>query len=233
MNCHPTYCGMVVEIEDDRVLQITGDHENPDSRGFLCVRGHAAAEIVDNPKRILAPRARERRDPDAWRDVTWETALDRIAGRIRAEGPSRTAVWAGHGVFTNRLGGPLSARFAHLVGAQWWQPSIVCWGLGGFGFSLTGVTEVNSMEDMAEHAELILLWGANLASQPTTAPRIVAARRRGARVVAIEVRRQRGVRASGRDLPGASRVRRFKPSQPSRIQTTPSGTRSVTRTRRP
>ena len=189
MNCHPTYCGMVVEIEDDRVVAIRGDRDNPDSRGFLCVRGRAAREIVDNPDRILRPRIRDHRAADAWRDASWDEALDRIAGAIHRAGPAATAVWAGHGVFVNGLGGPLSARFAHLTGTQWWRPAIVCWGLGGFGFSLTGVTEVNSMDDMAANAELILLWGANLASQPNTGPRLTAARRRGARVVAIDVRR--------------------------------------------
>lgn len=188
MNCHPTYCGMLVEIAGDRVVAVRGDPENPDSRGFLCVRGQAAAQIIDNPRRLLVPRLRNRRTPDAWRDATWDEVLDRIAAAIRAAGPERTAVWAGHGVFVTGLGGQLSARFAHLAGTQWWNPSIVCWGLGGLGFALTGVTEVNTMDDMADHAELILLWGANLASQPNTARRLAAARRRGARVIAIDVR---------------------------------------------
>jgi anaerobic selenocysteine-containing dehydrogenase len=179
---------MEVEIEDDRVVAVRGDRENPDSRGFLCMRGRAAGEIVDNPLRVLTPRLRDRREPEAWRDASWDESLDRIAGAIRAAGPGATAVWAGHGVFVNGAMGQLTARFANLTGAQWWQPAIVCWGLGGLGFSLTGVTEVNSMEDMAEHSELILLWGANLASQPNTAPRLVAARKRGARVIAIDVR---------------------------------------------
>lgn len=189
MNCHPTYCGMVVEIEDDRVVGIRGDRDNPDSRGFLCVRGRAAGEIVDNPKRVLRPRLRDRRQPDAWREASWDEALDRMAAAIDEAGRAATAVWAGHGVFVNGLGGQLSARFAHLAGTQWWRPAIVCWGLGGLGFSLTGVTEVNSMDDMAANAALILLWGANLASQPNTGARLAAARRRGARVVAIDVRR--------------------------------------------
>jgi anaerobic selenocysteine-containing dehydrogenase len=189
MNCHPTYCGMVVDIEDGRVTGIRGDRENPDSRGFLCVRGRAAGEIVDSPHRLLRPRLRDRRLPDAWRDAAWDEALDRVAAAIRAAGPEATAVWAGHGVFVNGLGGPLSARFAHLVGTQWWHPAIVCWGLGGLGFSLTGVTEVNSMDDLAANAELVVLWGANVASQPNTGPRLAAARRRGARVIAIDVRR--------------------------------------------
>jgi len=38
MNCHPTYCGMRVELERDRVVSIRGDHDNPDSRRFLCIR---------------------------------------------------------------------------------------------------------------------------------------------------------------------------------------------------
>jgi anaerobic selenocysteine-containing dehydrogenase len=83
----------------------------------------------------------------------------------------------------------MSLRFANMLGAQSWDGSIVCWGLGGFGVWLTGVTDVNSADDLAANADLIVLWGANLASQPTTAPRITAARRRGARVIAIDVRR--------------------------------------------
>jgi anaerobic selenocysteine-containing dehydrogenase len=179
---------MVVEIDGDRVVAVHGDPDNPDSRGFLCQRGRAAGEIVDNPRRVLAPLVRDRRGGGDWREVSWDQALDRIAASIRSHPPSATAVWAGHGVVVNGVTGQLSARFANLAGAQRWSGAIVCWGLGGLGFSLTGVTEVNSMDDMAEHSELIVLWGANLASQPTTAPRLVAARRRGARVIAIDVR---------------------------------------------
>lgn len=189
MNCLPTVCGMRVEIEDDRVVAVHGDPENPESRGFLCIRGRATREIIDNPERILRPRTRDRRTDDAWRDAGWEEAVDRIATAIRATSPERVAVWPGHGAMTNGLGGPLAWRFAHQLGAQWWPPSIVCWGVGGFGAWLTGVVGVNTADDLAAHSDLILLWGANLASQPTTAPRIVAARRRGARVVAIDVRR--------------------------------------------
>lgn len=188
MNCHPTYCGMAVEIEDDRVVAIHGDRENPDSRGFLCVRGRAAGEIVDNPERVLAPRVRDRREPDSWREASWDEALDRVAAAILAAGPAASAIWIGHGVAVNGVVRHLSQRLANLAGTQWWQPAIVCWGLGGLGFSLTGVTQVNHMDDLAGHADLVLLWGANLASQPNTAPRLVATRKRGARVIAIDVR---------------------------------------------
>ena len=55
MNCHPTLCGMDVSVEDGQLAAIVGDETNPDSQGFLCMRGKAAHEIVGNRQRILNP----------------------------------------------------------------------------------------------------------------------------------------------------------------------------------
>ena len=79
-------------------------------------------------------------------------------------------------------------RFANFYGCQWWNPTMICWGLGAFGIGLTGPLETNTKEDMGAHANLILLWGANLASQPNTGRHLAAARRRGAGIVTIDVR---------------------------------------------
>lgn len=229
MNCHPTLCGMLVEVrgeaagepsgyqsgaerseavrgeaagepsgyqsgaERSRLLRITGDQDNPDSRGFLCVRGHASEEIIDNPHRLLSPLIRDRRLEGAWRRAGWGETLDRIADRMQAVGREAVGLWSGHGFFaTNygtRVNSELLRRFANLWGCQWWAPTMICWGLGGFGIGLTGPLETNTKEDMGARAELILLWGANLASQPNTGRHLAAARRRGGRVVTIDVRR--------------------------------------------
>ena len=66
---------------------------------------------------------------------------------------------------------------------------MICWGLGAFGLGLTGMLETNTKEDMGEHSELIILWAANLTSQPNTARHLLAAKRRGAHIVTIDVRR--------------------------------------------
>ena len=192
MNCHPTLCGMLVTVEDGRLLEVAGDPDNPDSRGFLCVRGHASREIIDNPQRILRPLARDRRD-QAFREVAWDEALDRIAAGAQAVGREAVGLWSGHGFFASnygtRVNSELLRRFANLWGCQWWAPTMICWGLGGFGIGLTGPLETNTKEDMGAHADLIVLWGANLASQPNTGRHLVNARRRGAHVVTIDVRR--------------------------------------------
>src|SRR5437667_1546767 len=191
MNCHPTLCGMLVEVEDGRVVRVSGDPDNPDSRGFLCVRGQASPEILDNSRRLLHPMMRAtRRSP--WRRATWDEALDCITAAMHTAGREAVATWPGHGIFANNYGtrihSHLLRRFSNLYGCQWWSPAIICWALGGFGLGLTGLLEPNTKEDMGEHANLIVLWGANLASQPNTARHIAAARRRGARVITIDVR---------------------------------------------
>ncbi len=192
MNCHPTLCGMLVEVEGGRVLSVKGDPDNPDSQGFLCVRGQASKEIIGNPARLLHPMVRDRRGAGDWRRASWDEVLDRIAGRMRAVGRQAVATWTGHGVAANnygvRLTGNLVRRFANLYGCQTWGAQMICWGLGGFGLGLTGLLETSTKEDMSAHANLIVLWGANLASQPNTARHLAAARRRGAHVVTVDVR---------------------------------------------
>ena len=70
---------MIADVQDGRLVGIKGDKDNPDSQGFLCVRGQAAREIIDNPKRLLRPLIRDSRDEAAWR----EAELRRKGGKFR------------------------------------------------------------------------------------------------------------------------------------------------------
>ena len=191
MNCHPTLCGMLAQVRDGTLIGVTGDAANPDSQGFLCIRGQASPEVFDNPARLLHPLVRERRS-DEFRRATWDEALDRIAAAMRQADPQATVVWPGHGILTGNYGTRISlqvlARFADFQGAQFQSPTSICWGLGAFGLGLTGMLETNTKEDMGLHSQLIVLWAANLTSQPNTARHLLAAKKRGAYIVTIDVR---------------------------------------------
>jgi len=193
MNCHPTLCGMLVEVEDGQLIGVGGDPDNPDSQGFLCIRGQASREIIGNPKRLLFPMIRDRKADGPWRRASWDETLELVVDRMRSAGRESVGFWQGHGHFANnygtRVASQLLRRFANFYGGQWWHPAMICWGLGGFGIGLTGPIETNTKEDMGAHANLILLWGANLASQPNTGRHLAAAKRRGAWVGVIDVRR--------------------------------------------
>lgn len=189
MNCHPTLCGMLAEVRDGKLVGVKGDEANPDSQGFLCIRGQASREVIDNPARLLHPLMRDRRS-DEFRRATWNDAFDRIVAGMGD--PAAVGIWPGHGIFTTsygtRISAQLLARFANFHGSNFWNPAMICWGLGAFGLGLTGMLETNTKEDMGEHSRLIILWAANLTSQPNTARHLLAAKRRGAHIVTIDVR---------------------------------------------
>ena len=112
MNCHPTLCGMLVDVEDGRLTGVRGDPDNPDSRGFLCIRGQSSREIIDNPRRLLRPLVRTRRGSDDWREASWDEALDLVAARMRAAGGEKVGVWTGHGLAATNYGTRLSGALA-------------------------------------------------------------------------------------------------------------------------
>jgi anaerobic selenocysteine-containing dehydrogenase len=190
MNCHPTLCGMLAEVRGGELVSVKGDKDNPDSQGFLCVRGQASREIIGNPARLLYPLVRDRRG-DEFRRATWDEAFDRIVAGM--QDPAAVGIWPGHGTFTTnygtRINAQLLARFANFHGSQFWTPTMICWGLGAFGLGLTGMLETNTKEDMGENSRLIILWAANLTSQPNTARHLLAAKKRGAHIVTIDVRK--------------------------------------------
>ncbi|MGR9091791.1 MAG: molybdopterin-containing oxidoreductase family protein, partial [Gammaproteobacteria bacterium] len=200
MNCHPTFCGMEVIVQGNEIVSITGDPANPDSEGFLCVRGLAAREIPHNPKRILHPLMRDKRNSDTWHTVSWDVALNRIVEVMDQSGREHFGIWPSHGSVANDFGvfahASLALRFANMAGLQWWDLSMICWGLGGFGLGLTGALEVNTKEDMSANADLIVQWGSNHASQPNTARHVAAAKKRGAKVIAIDIRRSDACRSA-------------------------------------
>ena len=196
MNCLPTQCGMTVEVEENRLISLKGDEHNPDSQGFLCIRGRATSEIFDNAKRLLRPLRRVgERGREEFEPCSWDEAYAMIVEAIAATRPERVGIWRGHGIgTTGPTGTMLATRFGMLAGFQQWSPSIVCWAMGGYGLGLTGTVKTHTKEDMAANSRTILLWGSTLASQPDLAPHLVAARKRGAYVVHIDMRRSEASR---------------------------------------
>src|SRR6266545_7363502 len=85
-NCESA-CGLLAYVDagTGQVRKFEGNPEHPGSRGRNCAKGPATINQVTDPDRILYPlkRAGERGD-GGWVQVTWDEALDDIAGRIRA-----------------------------------------------------------------------------------------------------------------------------------------------------
>jgi anaerobic selenocysteine-containing dehydrogenase len=181
MNCHPTFCGMLVEVEGGKLKTVRGDQDNPDSQGFLCVRGRSTNEIFGNPSRLLYPQIRDERRSNTWRGVSWDEALDFIARSMRKVGPEAVGLWAGHGGFTSgsAVTVQMMYRFANMYGCQSWHPAMICRGLGGFGVGVDGRAQGQHQRGCGRELKDDRPLGANIANQPNTARHIISARRRG------------------------------------------------------
>src|SRR5438094_322926 len=79
--CHAV-CGIEVDIEDGRVLDVRGDKHHPVSHGYLCVKGKELAAQHAHPERLRG--AKKRTTDGTFEDLPSEQALDEIAARRRA-----------------------------------------------------------------------------------------------------------------------------------------------------
>jgi len=88
-------CGIVVTVEDDRIVRVRGDAEHPISRGYTCPKGRALPEFHHRPDRLDHPVLHGTRS-------SWESCLDDLATRLRAtveeHGPDSVGVYLGTGM---------------------------------------------------------------------------------------------------------------------------------------
>lgn len=84
-NCESA-CGLLAYVDktNGSVRKFEGNPYHPASRGKNCAKGPATINQINDPERILYPMKREgKRGDGKWKQVTWDEALDDIAGRIR------------------------------------------------------------------------------------------------------------------------------------------------------
>jgi anaerobic selenocysteine-containing dehydrogenase len=72
-------CGLELTLEDGRVTGIRGNPDDPLSRGYICPKGVALADVYDDPDRLRRP---VRRVGDEWVEISWDEALDRVADAL-------------------------------------------------------------------------------------------------------------------------------------------------------
>lgn len=84
-NCESA-CGLTAYIDKEtwQVRKFEGNPYHPASRGRNCAKGPATINQITDPDRILYPLRRTgRRGDGQWERVSWDEALDDIAGRMR------------------------------------------------------------------------------------------------------------------------------------------------------
>jgi anaerobic selenocysteine-containing dehydrogenase len=108
--CH-VFCGVEVDVEDDRVVAVRGDRDNAITRGYTCQKGRAEVERINHPDRLMGAK---KRVGDGFTDLPSSEALDEIALKLRdivdTYGPESVAVYNGCAAHRSSTGGPWMAR---------------------------------------------------------------------------------------------------------------------------
>lgn len=101
-------CGIILYSLGDKamnakaeVIHIEGDPDHPVSRGSLCPKGAGLLGFVHSATRITVP---EYRAPgsNAWRQVSWDWALERIARLMKDDRDRQFVATNGAGQTVNR-----------------------------------------------------------------------------------------------------------------------------------
>ncbi|SDE67760.1 nitrate reductase [Ruegeria marina] len=182
-------CGVLLTPDGQGGLDVRGDPDHPANRGRLCSKGSALGETLGLGQRLMAPRIRGL-------DVSWETALQKVADTFRetiAEyGPDSIAFYVSGQLLTEDYYVANKLMKGFIGSANIDTNSRLCMAstVAGHKRAFGTDTVPGTYEDLDE-ADLIVLVGSNLAwCHPVLYQRILAARRaRGTRLVVIDPRR--------------------------------------------
>ncbi len=91
-------CGLLVRVENNRIVKVKGDLDNPRSRGYLCRKGQNIANFQQHEDRLTKPL---KKTADGFVEISWEKALSEIGEKLRSivdkHGPRSFAFMGGGG----------------------------------------------------------------------------------------------------------------------------------------
>jgi anaerobic selenocysteine-containing dehydrogenase len=191
------HCGIRVTVEDDRVQRIEGDPDDVLSKGYICPKATALADLHHDPDRLRQPH---RRVGEGFEPIGWDEAIA-LAGRelrrIRHEhGRNALGMYLGnpaahspsviYGLLLRTL--LVTRHFYSASSVDQFPQEFVAWQMFGHN-TLLPVVDI----DRTDH---LLILGANpavsngsISTMPDARGRIRDVRDRGGRVVVVDPRR--------------------------------------------
>ncbi len=185
-------CGLILHVEDGRVMGASPSPLHPMSRGRLCIKGWLAGEFVNHPDRLRHPLVR---DGERFVRATWETALSFTAASLKTIGQEFGA--DGVGVLTSAKGtneenyllmklarAGLKTNNVDHVARLCHAPTVAAL---SYAFGSGAMT--NSISSLAQ-SDAILIVGSNTTEQhPLVASYILQARANGAKLIVVDPRK--------------------------------------------
>ena len=195
--CEAT-CGLEVDVEANRVVDIRPDPEHVVSQGYACVKGTRFASVQESPDRLLQPI---RRTPSGWQNVGWDAALRDIAQKMRrivdTHGPQAMGHFVGSAGGANVMAPMFRGALFAALGSNRMYGTGTCDTMNKFRVNddMYGSPMRLAYPDV-DRAGFVMVLGANPAISGTTLFHLPRARsrfqavvKRGGRVVFVNPRR--------------------------------------------
>src|ERR1700730_18064022 len=172
----PDSCAVLVTVNGEgRAVKVQGDPSHPVTQGFLCGKVAKYLDHVYSPQRILHPLRRKPgvakgqlakgRELEAFEQISWDEALDAIAGRLKQIADEHGAESILPYSYAGTIGllgyGSMDRRFFHRLGASQLDRTI-CAEAGGQAFKLVYGKKLGTPTEDFKLARLILAWAGNL-----------------------------------------------------------------------
>jgi anaerobic selenocysteine-containing dehydrogenase len=181
---------MLVTVNDGVATKIQGDPQAPFTEGTICTKVSHYLERTYSPERLKFPMRRVgAKGQGLFKRISWDEALDEIAQRLKAlaaQDPQTILPCSYAGTMGMVQYSSMDRRFFHKLGATLLDRTL-CSSAGKYGLKATLGGSVGMDPERFEEAKLIILWGANpIVSNLHLWGRVQAAKRRGAKVIAID-----------------------------------------------
>jgi anaerobic selenocysteine-containing dehydrogenase len=186
-------CGLLVGVEDNRIVQIKGDPEGYLNHGYTCYKGRVSAERLTHPDRLRHPLRRVgRRGEGKWERISWDQALDETAENLLKIKEKHGARAVGFGVgMPKGLEHFVLIRLANIFGS----PNVIAsQDVCHAPREITGIHTCGfyPVADLHNPTQLILSWGSNVLStseEGQIASLTLEQLKKGAKLIVVDPRR--------------------------------------------
>ncbi|NWC88453.1 molybdopterin-dependent oxidoreductase [Pseudomonas reactans] len=187
-------CGIVMQVQDNKVVKVIGDKAHPTNFGRLCTKGTTCGQAIADSGRMENAYVRQAREHDPVR-IGMDNALRETARRLRhtldTHGPDALAFYVSGqmSLESQYLINKLAKGFVRTANIE--SNSRLCMASAGSGYKLSLGSDgpPGSYEDF-DRADLFFVIGANMADcHPILFLRMMDRVKAGAKLIVVDPRR--------------------------------------------